>query len=106
VDGYLTKPIDIPALLKEIEILLLQGAAPKKVLIIEEDAGAVQSLSEALLAQSYQVSCASSETEALAKASDHPDLIIINTLLAERHDLIRRLRFEKGLENVAILSYQ
>ena len=35
-----------------------------------------------------------------------PDIIILNTLLSQKQELVQSLRFEKGLENVVFVVYQ
>jgi hypothetical protein len=35
-----------------------------------------------------------------------PDIIILSTLLSQKHDAVQSLRFEKGLENVVFVVYQ
>lgn len=107
VDRYLTKPINIPLLLSEIEALLAQGNSRKRVLIVDEDAATAQVLSEALLTQGYQVTAARTGPEGIAKAIDsRPDLILVNSLVTEKYNLVQILRFEKGLENSLFLLFQ
>ena len=35
-----------------------------------------------------------------------PDIIMINSLLSGKQEIVQTLRFEKGLENVLFLVYQ
>jgi hypothetical protein len=35
-----------------------------------------------------------------------PDIIILNSLHSEKQEIVKSLRFEKGLENVLFLVYQ
>jgi len=35
-----------------------------------------------------------------------PDIIIMNSVFSDKHDVVQALRFEKGLENVLFLLYQ
>jgi len=108
VDRYLTKPVNVEALLQEVESLLAQGTSKKKVLVVDHDASALKTLVEVLQAQGYQVTEAASGTELLEKAIYiKPDVIIVNYLLSEQHqDLVKTLRFEKGLENVLFFFFQ
>jgi signal transduction histidine kinase/DNA-binding response OmpR family regulator len=107
VDRYLTKPIDVPALLREVGALLAQGASRRKVLVVDEDAQTVKTLSDALRAQGYEVTAVSTGKEGIAAAlSDHPDMIIVNAFLSKKHDMVQAIRFEKGLENVLFLLVQ
>ncbi|MCS6814832.1 MAG: PAS domain S-box protein, partial [Cyanobacteria bacterium] len=101
IDRYLTKPINTPQLLNDIQALLRQGTSGKKVLIVDENASTVQTLSEVLRAQGYHVVEANGRDDCIEKAISHqPDMIIVDSVLSQEHNLVRTLRFEKGLENV------
>jgi DNA-binding response OmpR family regulator len=107
VDRYLTKPINVQTLLHEVQALLDQGLSRRKVLVIDEDADTVQTLSSALKAQGYEVTAVTSGAEGINMATtDHPDMIIVNALLSEQLNLVQAIRFEKGLENVLFLLFQ
>ena len=100
VDRYLTKPIDSAELFAEVGTLLEQGKSKKKVMIVDEDSAAVRSLTEVLETKGYNV-VESDGKELMKKAvSTLPDIIILNSLLSEKHQEVQSLRFEKGLENV------
>ncbi len=106
VDRYLTKPIDTNLLFSEIGNLLEQGKSKKKVMIVDEDLGAISTLTEVLQAKGYVV-METNEKELMEKAvANQPDIIIINSLLSGNHDIVKSLRFEKGMENVLFLVYQ
>ncbi len=106
VDRYLTKPIDTNLLFNEIGSLLEQGKSKKKVMIVDEDSGAVKTLTEVLTTKGYEVT-ESIEKELVEKAiANQPDIIIINSALSGKHDIVQTLRFEKGLENVLFVVYQ
>jgi GAF domain-containing protein/DNA-binding response OmpR family regulator len=106
VDRYLTKPIDTSLLFSEIGSLLEQGKSKKKVLIVDENTDTVNTLADVLKTKGYTV-MESSENELMEKAvANLPDIIIINSVLSGRHDIVQSLRFEKGLENVLFLVYQ
>ena len=48
-----------------------------------------------------------SNKELVEKAiANQPDIIILNSLLSGRKEIVQSLRFEKGLENVLFLIYQ
>ena len=105
VDRYLTKPIDTPSLFKEIGTLLDQGTSHKKVMVVDEDATALRSITDVLHTRGYQV-VESNGSELIARAvSSRPDIIILNSLLSN-NEAVRALRFEKGMENVLFLIYQ
>jgi len=104
VDRYLTKPINRSKLLKEIGTLLSQGSSNKKVLVVDRNASTLAVLSEALQAQGYTVVEALGEEECIEKALSHePDLIIIDSVLSEQQNLVKTLRFEKGLEKLCFI---
>jgi DNA-binding response OmpR family regulator len=106
VDRYLTKPIDVNALMKEARTLLDHGASSKRVLIVDEDASAAKMLSDVLQARGYNVTEVDG-SQLLAKAvAVKPDIIVLNALLSEKQEIVQALRFEKGLENVLFLVYQ
>ncbi|MEO5905930.1 MAG: GAF domain-containing protein, partial [Saprospiraceae bacterium] len=106
VDRYLTKPIDTSLLFAEIGSLLEQGKSKKKVMIVDENSGTVNTLAEVLKTKGYVVT-ESNENELVEKAiAQQPDIIFINSVLSKNQDIVKTLRFEKGLENVLFLVYQ
>jgi len=104
VDRYFTKPVNTEELLREIGTLISQGGSKKKVLIIDEDESVLSKLTDVLLANGYSVveTCNVGEYRDKAR-SEKPDIIIVDDLLSERFDIIKTLRYEKGLENVIFL---
>jgi DNA-binding response OmpR family regulator len=106
VDRYLTKPIDTSLLFSEIGNLLEQGKSRKKVMVVDEDSVTVKTLADVLQARGYQV-VESDGKEMVEKAiASQPDIIILNSVLSDKHEIVKTLRFEKGLENVLFLIYQ
>ena len=106
VDRYLTKPIDTGLLFSEIGSLLEQGKSKKKVMIVDEDSGTVNTLTDVLKAKGYTV-MESNGKELMEKAiAGQPDIIIMNSVLSDKQDVVKSLRFEKGMENVLFLVYQ
>jgi len=106
VDRYLTKPIDTAQLFKEVGALLEQGKSKKKVMVVDEEGTTVRSLTEVLQAKGYQV-VETDGKELVKKAiSAQPDIIILNSVLSDKQEIVQSLRFEKGLENVLFLIYQ
>ncbi|MBT8218656.1 MAG: response regulator [Bacteroidia bacterium] len=105
VDRYMTKPINTEKLFTEVSGLLQQKKSKKKVLVVDEDASAVKTLADVLQARGYVVE-ESNAQELLNRAkSSQPDIIILNSLI-ENQDIVKTLRFEKGLENVLFFVYQ
>jgi K+-sensing histidine kinase KdpD/CheY-like chemotaxis protein len=106
VDRYLTKPIDTGLLFNEVGSLLEQGKSKRKVMIVDEDSGAVKTLTEVLTTKGYEVT-ESIEKDLVEKAiANQPDIIIINSALSAKQDIVQTLRFEKGLEKVLFVVYQ
>jgi signal transduction histidine kinase/DNA-binding response OmpR family regulator len=106
VDRYLTKPIDTDVLFREVDALLEQGRSRKKVMVVDEDASTVKTLGEVLQARGYTVVEANGADLVARAVETQPDIIILNSLLSQKHEVVRSLRFEKGLENVLFLVYQ
>ena len=106
VDRYLTKPIDVGALMREARALLDQGASTKRVLIVDEDASAAKMLSDVLQARGYSVTEVDGSQFISKAAALKPDIVVLNVVLSEKQEVIQALRFEKGLENVLCLVYQ
>jgi len=105
VDRYLTKPIDTVTLFHEIDTLLDQGKSKKKVMVVDEDASTIRTLTDVLETRGYQV-VESNGAELVSQAVlSKPDIIILNSLLSS-DEAVRALRFEKGMENVLFLIYQ
>src|ERR687885_454098 len=100
-DKYLTKPIDIEALLKEINLLIYEGTSKKKVIVVDENLSTVKTLANVLKAKGYSVVDAFNSDEFLPKAqSVKPDIIIAKIMSLENSDKVKALRFEKEQKNV------
>ncbi|MEM7346407.1 MAG: hybrid sensor histidine kinase/response regulator, partial [Chloroflexota bacterium] len=108
IDNYMKKPIDVDALLTEVESLISQGSSKKQILVVDEDVSALMTLTDVLQAQGYDVTEAQNGRDLFDKAmAVKPDMIILNsTMSAEQRDMIKTLRFQKGLENVLIFLFQ
>ncbi len=105
VDRYLTKPIDTASLFHEVGALLDQGKSRKKVMVVDEDASTIRTLTDVLQTRGYEV-VESNGNELVSQAVlSKPDIIILSSLLSS-NDAVRSLRFEKGMENVLFLIYQ
>lgn len=104
VDRYLTKPIDTKSLFHEVDSLLGQGKSKKKVMVVDEDASTIRTLTDVLEARGYQVVDSDGKDLVNRAVASRPDIIILNSLFSSS-DGVRSLRFEKGLENVLFLIY-
>lgn len=104
IDRYYTKPINTEHLLRGIGALISQGGSKKKVLVVDEDDSTVKTLTEVLEAKGYTVVVVNDLEGCIRKAREEkPDMIIIDALFSECFDIVKTLRFEKGLENSFIL---
>jgi signal transduction histidine kinase/DNA-binding response OmpR family regulator len=104
VDRYLTKPPKTEELLKEVACLTSQGKSKKKVLIVDENVPTAKTIVQALQARGFGTYVALNGQQGIAAAiSNQPDMIIVDSLISDQHNLIKTLRFEKGLENVFFL---
>ncbi len=106
VDRYLTKPIDTDKLFLEVGALLQQGKSKKKVLVVDEDSSTMRTLAEVLHARGYKVAEANGDEVIEKAASIQPDIIMLNALMSKKQEMVKSLRFEKGMENVLFLLYQ
>jgi PAS domain S-box-containing protein len=107
VDQYFTKPVSSETLLHEVDALLRRGPSRKKVLVVDEDAAAVRTLSDALQAAGYDVVRAYGGPDGIARAlADQPDLVLVRSLLSERHNLVQTLRLQDGMGAVSFLLFE
>ncbi len=106
VDRYLTKPINTEQLFHEVDELLEQGVSKKKVLVVDEDASAVKTLSEVLNARGYKV-LESEPKDLIKKATEsRPDIIMLNSVYNGDQKLIKDLKVQKGMENTMFFIYE
>jgi PAS domain S-box-containing protein len=101
VDRYYTKPVDTDELLKDVGVLISQGASKKSVLVVDEDESIVTTLIDVLQAKGYSVAGICDGRECIDKVkTEKPDMIIIDALISDRHGIVKTLRFDKGFENL------
>ncbi|MGB5190344.1 response regulator [Robiginitalea sp.] len=106
VDRYLTKPIDTEKLFHEVDELLEQGVSHKRVLVVDEDATTVKSLTDVLTARGYKVMEANHDKLLETASEMKPDIIMLKSLDKLEKKAINELKFQKGLENVMFFVYQ
>jgi signal transduction histidine kinase/CheY-like chemotaxis protein len=106
VDRYLTKPIDTEKLFHEVDELLEQGVSRKRVLVVDEDASTVKSLTDVLTARGYKVMEANPDKLMETAAETKPDIIMLKSLDKLEKKAIKELKFQKGMENVMFFVYQ
>jgi CheY-like chemotaxis protein len=102
IDSYVTKPLDMVVLMREVEILLSSKTAKgKKVLVVDENFVSIDLLMEMLQNQGFLPSTISPQDDLRAIAiASQPDVIIASTRLAEK---IQALRSEKSMEHIRFL---
>ena len=105
VDRYLTKPIDTDVLFREVGALLEQRKSHKRVLVVDDDASAVKTLSEVLKARGYSVTEARGHDLFEKAKMLQPDIIMLSSS-DPKPEIVQTLRFEKGLENVLFFVYR
>lgn len=106
VDRYLTKPIDTEKLFHEVDELLEQGVSKKKVLVVDEDASAVKTLTDVLSARGYKVVEATSDNLLQTASESRPDIIMLNSIYNGDKNFIKDLKVQKGMENVMFFVYE
>jgi signal transduction histidine kinase/CheY-like chemotaxis protein/ligand-binding sensor domain-containing protein len=105
VDRYLTKPINTDLLFREVGALLEQRKSHKRVLVVDEDASAVKTLTEVLRARGYSVTEARGHDLFEKAKMLQPDIIMLSSD-DPKPEIVQTLRFEKGLENVLFFVYR
>lgn len=78
----------------------------KKVLIVEDDPMLVEIYSKKFELSGFEVSLASSGTEAISKAQEvHPDVILLDLVLPEIDGFgaLKKIREDKSLDNTKII---
>ena len=106
VDRYLTKPIDTEKLFHEVDELLEQGVSKKRVLVVDEDASTVKSLTDVLTARGYKVMEAGPDKLMERAAEIKPDIIMLKSLKGADEEAVKELKFQKGMEHVMFFIYQ
>jgi DNA-binding response OmpR family regulator len=107
VEQYFTKPVSAEVLLREVDVLLARGPSKRKVLVVDDDAATVRTLSDALAAQGYEVTRAYSGPDGVTRAlADRPDLVLARSLLSEQHNMVQTVRFHEGMEAVSFLLFE
>ncbi len=104
IDRYYTKPVNTEHLLEGIGALVSRGSSRKKVIVVDEDESTVKTLTVALKAKGYTVVVVNDLEGCIRKAMEEkPDMIIVDALYSECFEIVKTLRFEKGLINTLLL---
>ncbi|MCG2710820.1 MAG: EAL domain-containing protein [Candidatus Omnitrophica bacterium] len=77
----------------------------KTILLVEDDLVAVENISSLLKSRNYKVEYAVTGEEALEKAKNHPDLILLDRYLPdiEGLEVCRKVRVDKRLKSIPII---
>ena len=78
----------------------------KKVLVVDEDASAVKTLSDVLNARGYKVVESNSKNFLEAATEAKPDIIMLNSVFNGDQKIIKDLKLQKGMENVMFFIYE
>ncbi len=106
VDRYLTKPIDTEKLFHEVDELLVQGVSKKRVLVVDEDASTVKSLSDVLSARGYKVMEANPANLLKTASEIKPDIIMLKAIKNGDEKSLKELKLKEGMEHVMFFVYQ
>ncbi len=107
IDRYFTKPLDINALLREVDQLLAQGLARKRVLVIDNNPDVVNGLVEGFRDQGYNVTAAYGYQDGVEKVmAEQPDIVVANSRLSLEGDLLNILRDKKDTGNAFFFLYE
>jgi CheY-like chemotaxis protein len=93
-------------LFKEVGELIEQGKSHRHVLVVDDDASTVKTLSDVLRAKGYRVADARPDDLVAQARALQPDVIMLKSDGAGQPETVRMLRFEQGLENVVFIVYQ
>ncbi|MBD2175657.1 response regulator [Pseudanabaena sp. FACHB-1998] len=102
IDSYVTKPLDMVILMREVELLLSSKTSKgKKVLIVDENFVSIGILTDMLQNQGFLPSTISPIDDLRSHAiASQPDVIIASTKIATQ---IQALRNESNMENIRFL---
>jgi len=107
IDRYFTKPLDVSALLREVNQLLEQGLTRKRVLVVDNNLDVVNGLVEGFKEQGYNVTAAYGFRDGVEKVlAEQPDIVIANSRLSIEGDLLRALRDKKRALNAFFFLYE
>lgn len=104
IDKYITKPFRIEELHNSIIELLKVGHTGKKVLILDKNESTIKSLTNVLKTKGYDVVLSKNNDDYLDIAKkEKPDMVILDSIAHKNEDIIKSIKFEKGLENIQFI---
>jgi len=105
VDRYLTKPAETEELVGAIHELLARVSSPRRVLLVDDSASTAGSVVQVLEARGYQVVGTCTGEDCLDEArKTRPDMILVESMVADREKLVRMIRLERALEHVYVVQ--
>jgi DNA-binding response OmpR family regulator len=100
VNDILSKPLDSEGLLTALSRAGISGEKYGRVLVIDDDAGSVKLMAEALVRLGYEPACFSRAEDALAAVSERPAVAVVLDLLMPGMDGLEFLhRFRENADN-------
>ena len=104
INRYLKKPIEADVLLNEVASLVFREGTKKKVLLVNQDPQAIQTLTHTLQSKGDTIVEVCDGKNCIAKAMlTQPDTIIFDASISGYHEIEKALRKEKGLESVSFI---
>lgn len=102
IDSYVTKPVDMTVLMREVDLLLSSKAAiGKKILVVDDNFVSISLLLEMLQNQGFEPSTISSEADLRTSViASQPDIIIASIKLAQQ---VQALRNEQSMQHIRFL---
>ena len=102
IDSYVSKPVDMVILIREVELLLSSKTkSSKKILVVDDNFVSIDLLMEMLQNQGFLPSTISPQDDLRANAiALQPNVIIASIKLA---DQVQTLRMEKSMEHIRFL---
>ncbi|MFM7887387.1 MAG: ATP-binding protein, partial [Pseudanabaena sp.] len=102
IDSYVTKPVDMVILLREMNLLLTnKSAKDRRILIVDDNFISISLLVEMLQSQGFVPTTISSQDDLLANViASQPDIIIASTKIAQQ---VQALRAEQSMRHIRFL---
>ena len=104
INRYLKKPIEAEVLLNEVASLVSREGTKKKVLLVNQDPQAIQTLTQTLQSKGDTIVEVCDGKNCIARAmTTQPDTIIFDASISGYQEIEKALRKEKGLEGVSFI---
>jgi PAS domain S-box-containing protein len=105
-DAYLTKPLDAEELLGAITSLLHEAGERRRVLVVDPDVNAVETITELLHERGFTVVAAYDSHGAIRQAEQtSPDLVIMDAGISQENDtdLLKALKYQAETQDLNII---